>query len=229
MASLAAQIRSRGKSCLGFDSCGNFYIGGIFQVKTAYGFDDIEKLLTAVADGTNELDVYEGTNYPGQPWHCYRRSNETRNNKSLKDRLTDLLTVSTTPEELESIELWEGKKYCTHLRLREKSMERNEWLVKGRMHNGAHFPLCVFTNNSSSRSEEAQQRRNDKRKNNKGKGKGKSSYTAVAESTADSSGQRAREESQPSLAYSPPAVAENEQPWEWHGGNWSWYQSSWRE
>jgi len=35
-----------------------------------------------------------------------------------------------------------------------------EWLVDGRvLHNGAHFPLCVFTHNASARSKDRQEAR----------------------------------------------------------------------
>jgi hypothetical protein len=203
---------------LGFDSCGIFYIGGRVEVAPLYGLGKIDQLLTAVADGTNALDVYEGLNYPGQPWNCYKRSSELRTDeKSLKGRLTDLLEVSTTTEELKDLPLWQEKQYCTYLRLKEKAMQRSEWLVGGKMHNGAHFPLSVFTKKSSSRSKDASIRRANKYNDKK-------SWKANSSSTAASSGQQTLEESQPSPAYSPPAVAETEQPWKWSGGTWSWYQ-----
>ena len=57
-------------------------------------------------------------------------------------------------------------------------MDINEWLQNdGRTHNGAHFPLCVFTKNARARSQQAQDRRKEKRKV---KGKGQHG-TALAE------------------------------------------------
>ena len=38
-------------------------------------------------------------------------------------------------------------------------MEQDEWLVEGKIHDGAHLPLCVFTKNASARSQEAAERR----------------------------------------------------------------------
>ena len=58
-------------------------------------------------------------------------------------------------------------------------MDINEWLRNdGRTHNGAHFPLCMFTNNASARSAPADKRRSERRY--KGKGK-RQDETAVAE------------------------------------------------
>ena len=55
-------------------------------------------------------------------------------------------------------------------------MDQYEWLVDGKVHNGAHFPLCIFTHNASARSEEAEMRRQKRGKesqNKGGKGKGR--------------------------------------------------------
>jgi len=41
------------------------------------------------------------------------------------------------------------------LRVRQKVLDPDEWLVQGTPHNGAHFPLCIFTHNESHRSEAA--------------------------------------------------------------------------
>ena len=74
----------------------------------------------------------------------------------LHARMHDLLAPSTTAEELN--EMWMNKirVYCPHLRLKQKPMDKDEWLVAGHIHNGAHFPLCVFTKNASARSMEAE-------------------------------------------------------------------------
>ena len=59
-------------------------------------------------------------------------------------------------------------------------MKREEWLVDGNMHNGAHFPLCAFTKNASARGNAwavARSRR-------KGKGKGQN-YSAGAGGKAE--------------------------------------------
>ena len=48
------------------------------------------------------------------------------------------------------------------------------------MHNGAHFPLCVHTNNARARSKEAEERRQEKRKQKwQGKGKGRSTVASA--------------------------------------------------
>jgi hypothetical protein len=105
-------------------------------------------------------------------------------------RLRDLLTLSTTTDELESIPRRAGVCYCAYLRLKQKPMDRREWLVEGNMHNGAHFPLCVFTCNARARSQEAEQERARKRNSKKGscstnKGKGKGPLPVPSSSGSD--------------------------------------------
>jgi len=145
---------------LGFDSCAIFYIGGNAAIKLAWGLDHLP-LLTAVADEMDSdelhphawmLHRYSGTNHPGQHWACYRSQafNEAIRDKNLRDRLVDLLTPSTTPQDLDRIEA--TGHYCPYLRLKQKPMDRGDWLVDEAIHNGAHFPLCVFTNNARARS-----------------------------------------------------------------------------
>ena len=99
----------------------------------------------------------------------------------MSDRLKDLLTPSTPQEELEQLQAnrdwWRG--YRAYLRTNEKRMDIEEWLQNdGRTHNGAHFPLCVFTKNASARSASADKRRSERRY--KGKGR-RQDETAVAE------------------------------------------------
>ena len=109
------------------------------------------------------LDVYEGQNFPGQHWAAYRSKsgNEREDQKDLKARLEDLLRPSSTQAHLDLIPRREGKgeSYCPYLRFRQKALDKDEWLVDTKMHAGAHFPLCVFTKNASSRSDDAMQRR----------------------------------------------------------------------
>jgi hypothetical protein len=91
---------------LGFDSCGIFYIGGLVQVSLHWGLNQID-ILTAVAEVMQEkhadedshtLDVYQGTNHPGQHWAAYRSRalKEPSDKKNLNERLEDLLSPSTT-------------------------------------------------------------------------------------------------------------------------------------
>ena len=99
----------------------------------------------------------------------------------MEDRLKDLLTPSTPQEELDQLQANRAKSryYRAYLRTNEKRMDIEEWLQNdGRTHNGAHFPLCVFTKNASARSAPAEQRRSERR--NKGKG-WRQDETAVAE------------------------------------------------
>ena len=156
---------------LGFDSCGFFYIGGMVQVKLQWSLKELD-ILTMVFDNDDAaddrwgLDWYSGTNFPGQPWKCYRsvRYEEADGEKDLRARLTEFLTPSTLQEDLDQIPKRDGRPYCPYLRFSQKTMNLEEWLVPqadgaALVHNGAHFPICVFTNNSRSRSKRAQQER----------------------------------------------------------------------
>ena len=110
---------------LGFDSMGIFYCGGQVEVKMPWNLGHVQ-ILSAVTDachGANEhLDVYEGENVPGQPWHCYRSKafNEKPSNKDLEARLRDLLTPSTKPEELAMLPRGKNWWHCSYLRLKQK-------------------------------------------------------------------------------------------------------------
>ena len=183
---------------LGFDSCGIFHIGGTVEVKPTWGLSDIP-FLTAVADGNAgegagklTLHVYEGHNCPGQHWSCYRFQayKESHDVKNLARRLNDMLTPSTAVAELERARSMATNVFCPYLRLHQKAMDQSEWLSgKRKMHNGAHFPLCVFTKNASARSKEAQRRRVEKQKtrwkvSGKEGGKGKAGAAAEKGKTA---------------------------------------------
>ena len=163
--------REVSRSTVGFCSCGIFYIGGKAQVRLHWSLDHLADLttavestdladITAVAEGIG-LDIYKGQNAPGQHWRCYRSraEDEEDTDKDLRARLTELLTPSTEQEYLDSIPKREGYSYCPYIRFAQKKMNKNDWLVDGEIHNGAHFPLCVFTRGARARSAVAQVRR----------------------------------------------------------------------
>ena len=162
---------------LGFDSCAIFYIGGVSEICMPWGVAQIDTLVAVV--GTPEhaylqeqLDVYEGSHCPGQHWSCYhsKKYQEKPEDKNLRDRLRDLLTPSSLilPPHIPGHP-------CPFLRLTQKKLDKDEWVVQfehaetgeknSNLHNGAHFPLCVFTKNARARSEVAQQKRNEKDNN----------------------------------------------------------------
>ena len=176
------QLRSRGIQCdcvawypymhdlgglgrdLGFDSCGIFYIGGAVKIKQPWSFDKIDAL-SSVEGNPMKLDVYQGENTPGKDWHSYRSPalDGKKEEKNLRQRLHDLLELSTTAQELDRLER-QRRLYCPYLRLKHKTLDQQEWLVEGRhIHKGAHFPLCVWTHNASGRSFEASERRSGRR------------------------------------------------------------------
>jgi len=185
------QLRSRGIKCdccawypwihattevngqaLGFDSCAIFFIGGDVSIKMQWDLSRLH-ILTAVA-GTpereeleKEMDMYDTLNKPGQHWSCYHSKNfyEPVDEKNLTERLVDLLTVSTEPWQLPMKSA--SMNFCPHLRLVQKQLDNEEWLVKDcdldvTMHNGAHFPLCAFTKNASARSRNAAAKRSQR-------------------------------------------------------------------
>jgi hypothetical protein len=177
---------------LGFDSCGIFYIGGTVKVSMPWSLRDMETLveignpapqsrqtLHAVGDlkwMTNAiedsmLDRYEGTNHPGQPWSAYRWKSfkEAKDEKNLQQQLEELLQPTSNMRDLDNMPKRPGSNYRPYLRLKSKTMDKREWLGSmeagsvGQIHNGAHFPLCVFTDNGRARSKEKTMERAQKR------------------------------------------------------------------
>ena len=173
---------------LGFDSCGIFYIGGEVEVRMPWSLDHFT-LLTAVAgtDCEADLDEYSGQNRPGQPWHCYRsRTKDDKPGRShLGDRLEDLLTPSSscTTAYLETL-AQHARTNPGYLRLKQKAMRLSEWRVDGEMHNGAHMPICVFTDNQRARSEDGQSGRADKRRLKSREGNRKDAAVAATKGSA---------------------------------------------
>ena len=175
--------RSLHNQRLGFDSMGIFYIGGNVKVDmpwslknmnilTAVADDEMDVTLTAVADGEvadGELHEYDGETTPGQPWQCYRSVKfvEKDAGKNLRERLEDLLTPSTTPARLQFMEERAVADrgplgHCPYLRIKQKKIKRESWLVDNAHHGGSHHPLLVFTKNAGQRSAEAAQWRRER-------------------------------------------------------------------
>ena len=162
---------------LGLDSCGIFHVGDApVLVELAWDLGDLQHL-TAVADTmlqteadpefppTKKLHAYEKDKmYPGQPWKCYRSGHHKEAVKDLAQKLEDLLTRTEQNDPARLEEIPRTKNLCPYLRLRQKNMDKNAWMPHGILHNGAHFPLAVFTRNSSARSEEAETKRRDRSK-----------------------------------------------------------------
>jgi endonuclease/exonuclease/phosphatase family metal-dependent hydrolase len=144
---------------LGFDSCGIFYIGGMAGIRLQYHQFNIPNLISAVAEefGEMKLDEYVKERHPGQPWTAYVSAAK---GKTLREKLEGLLQPENDEIDLrESLETRNGVTYCPFLRIKQKPLDQKVWLINGEMHKGAHFPLCVFTNNSSHRSKDSQDRR----------------------------------------------------------------------
>jgi hypothetical protein len=166
---------------LGFDSCGIFWVGSKnCQITMPWNISHLP-ILTAVAGDTQgffqeqqkKLDVYRSPNVPGQHWRCYRiKKTECEADKDLAARLRDLLTPQVIQNYLDALPKRNNSLYCPYLRFKQKNMTKEEWLVNGEVHGGAHFPLCVWTNNARARSVEGEEKREEKRRAKKAAGKG---------------------------------------------------------
>ena len=117
------------------------------------------------------MQSYEGPagsgNFPGQPWSSYRSDVDK---KPCGDRLTELLTPTREAQYFE--DSWKSgrskeHKHCPFLRLVEKRLDPNEWFVdvdgKRQLHNGAHYPLTVWTKSAGKRSQKLHDRRQQNR------------------------------------------------------------------
>lgn len=154
---------------LGLDSCAIFYIGGDVQVKMPWNIFHLD-ILSAVAEDiewigegreVEQLHRYNGNSYPSKLWHCCRSSDKmnihqlAKNDISRHQKLANLLQPSAP-----------YKHVGNALILKQKTFLQKEWFVHGDTHPGAHYPLCIWTNNISSRSAAAfERRRQNKRKN----------------------------------------------------------------
>jgi hypothetical protein len=154
------------------DSCAIFYIGGNVECQMPWNIDRIGEILLAAVhprEGpqSRQLHAYSGDNHPGKMWYCYKSEKGEKANcrSSLEDKLKDLLQPSTDKSALDSMGDANPSLLPAHLRLKQKELDQNEWFVdsaEGVIHNGAHFPLCMFTKNSSHRSANAHARRQDR-------------------------------------------------------------------
>ena len=94
-----------------------------------------------------------------------KHENEKPHDRTLKDKLKDLLEPLTNQYRLDSLRAANMSVLPAHLRLRQKELDKEEWLVNaatGVLHNGAHFPLFMVTRNSSHRSEQDHAERKEK-------------------------------------------------------------------
>ena len=142
---------------------------------------DMDAYNASQTDDRLKLHEYYGSNHPGKPWRCYRRIKlkEADTDKDLTLHLVELLTPETEQADLDEIPKRKGISYCPYLRFQQKHLDQTEWLVgvNRQLRAGAHFPLCVFTKNSSARSEDEQYKRWKKNKDRAAE------RTAVAEAS----------------------------------------------
>ena len=169
----------------GLDSCAIFYIGGTVSVKLHYGLEAFDRLsAVGYVNDDRILDEYTADNFPGQFWTSYRSTTtesdvrvpvDLTNASCLRDKVKDLLNPSITKQCLTAMPKRPGTFYFPYLKLKEKRMDKSEWLVDGQMHSGSHYSLCVFTDNWSARSNQSERNR----AMGKGKG-GRVTYARVA-------------------------------------------------
>ena len=146
------------------------------QCEMPWNFDRIGEIIRVAANDDligpgprsryddNSLDTYSGQNTPGQLWWKYKnKRHEKKHEFSLKKKLEGLLQPSTSQDELDRLyrSMPYGQK-TAYLRLKQKPTQQEEWLrnpATGEVHNGAHFPLLMFTKNPSARSKEGDSNR----------------------------------------------------------------------
>ena len=83
--------------------------------------------------------------------------------KKIHDSLEPLPMTIEEEDETESAAVADRKK--NPLKWKGKTLDITHWKYRGQHHKGSHFPLAVFTNNPSRRSETAFVRRANKQKN----------------------------------------------------------------
>ena len=142
---LHEETHARGH-CLGMDSCAIFYIGGNVHCKMPWDIDSIGDLLKAAAchpagpqsrqtlsekeKQYKQLDTYSGTNVSGQLWNLYKSKNTKKANEfTLERKLTDLLEPSTSRTAVAAGQPRQLSLLPAYLRLRQKPLNNDEWLV----------------------------------------------------------------------------------------------------
>ena len=121
-----------GGYCLGMDSCMIFYIGGDVECEMPWEFYRIGDLLKAAVhpcqgpqSRPNRLDAYSGDSKPGMLWNRYKSmKNEKPNDRTLKDKLKDLLEPATNQYTLDSMRAANMLVLPAHLRLRQKELDK---------------------------------------------------------------------------------------------------------
>ena len=165
---------------IGIDSCGIFMVDKHSNIGVAlqWGPDSIDPITgavvppqSAVADDAGpafrrELHAYNFGNTPGQHWTCFCSGKEHASlqgdSAKFARSLHDLLDPATTQDVLALIQKPAGMTGCGYLKVKQKFMDPKEWLVDGEVHNGAHFPLCIFTVAEGHRSEKKLLERKEK-------------------------------------------------------------------
>ena len=164
---------------IGIDSCGIFMVDPHSNIgfKLQWGPDSIDPITgavvspqSAVADDRTafrrELHGYKFGNAPGQHWSSFcrgkARTSLQGDGANFARSLHDLLDPATTQDVLARIQKPGGMTGCGYLKVKQKVLDPKEWLVDGEVHNGAHFPLCIFTVAEGHRSEDAWRTRKEK-------------------------------------------------------------------
>ena len=122
---------------LGMDSCAIVDIGGDVLCEMPWNFDSIGDILKAAARPSpgpqsrqERLDTYSGDNKPGMLWNCYKsKKNEKHNDRTLENKLKDLLEPSTSQDRFDSLRAAKMSVSPAHLRLKQKILAKEEWLV----------------------------------------------------------------------------------------------------
>ena len=225
------------------DSCGIFMLSHLASVKLCVGLeslhDDDANGLGWRAGGDSKYAVFPRNAGPGQPIDTYLPKTA-----SISEKLLQSLTPTRTEDDLTSaaVEAKETSKSAVaaglteasaqsneparlFLKLREKRLDANVWLVDGDNHKGSHFPLCFFTNNVGRRSEERYIARSERRKE-----------IVERQQQKQKAPQSRREQgTSQSRRSAPPSEGGASHSWEhrdwqddtWNRGGWWWHSAGW--
>lgn len=174
------------------DSCAIFYRGGNAEVRLATDLETMRyllgfsfpQLLAHDKLEKHKIHTFEHSAMPGQPHKCYAKKNS-----SMKDKVEALLTPTQESHQLEPSPMHiQGSWWRKWLSFKEKRLSRDIFIVEGKFHNGAHFPLCVFTDNGRRRSRDAEIRRHNKLLRNDFQNRDRGLYRSYGDQTLRSCG-----------------------------------------
>jgi hypothetical protein len=162
------------------DSMGIFLIGYKATVKLCYGLECLHAD-DASGLGCNEKDQRTTKTFSIHPKKCglgHTLATYMPKGDAYADKMRRTLTGTHSPSALMALPPMDRLKHAVagteeaypdggwnYLRFKEKKLEEKLWTLNGVIQGGTHFPLCLFTNNTSRRSPERYEARKNRRTN----------------------------------------------------------------